>query len=220
MLVDAYFKYSCIHKTGYTSTKGTTKLLEQDFAHIRYPHILVIDNATMFMSQEFQAWCQARVIIHITTRSTLPTTNQWGSWVHGPDIHEINDEVELTTKRSFTRVSDAMPKDPTPTWIFTQWVTEWKAVLYQAGCKRTISGSRDTVHLARGAMKSQQKEQKVESMFPHQYKVGAPCYALYHGPQRDKDSRWVPAIITRVHGSRSVYVRVCPKEPFWHRYIE
>ena len=43
---------------------------------------------------------------------------------------------------------------------------------------------------------------------------------LYHGPRRDKDPRWVPAIVTNVHGSRSVYVRVCPRGTVWRRHIE
>ena len=43
---------------------------------------------------------------------------------------------------------------------------------------------------------------------------------MYHGPRRDKDPRWVPAIITKVHGSRSVYVRACPRELVWRRHIE
>ena len=73
---------------------------------------------------------------------------------------------------------------------------------------------------ARGAMKSWQKEQRVVLRFPHQYKVGTPCYALHHGPRRDKDPRWVPAIVTKIHGSRGVYVRVCPRGPVWRRHIE
>ena len=73
---------------------------------------------------------------------------------------------------------------------------------------------------AKEAMRSQQKEQKVVLRSPHKYKVGAPCYALYHGPRRDNDPRWVPAIVTKVHGSRSVYVRVFPRGPVWRRHIE
>lgn len=41
--------------------------------------------------------------------------------------------------------------------------------------------------------------------------VGTPCYALYYGPRRDKDPRWVPAVVTRVFGAWSVNVRVFPK---------
>ena len=35
-----------------------------------------------------------------------------------------------------------------------------------------------------------------------------PCYALHYETRRNKDSRWVPAMVTKVHGSRSVHVRV------------
>ena len=57
------------------STKATTEVLEQDFAHFVYPHTLVIDNATTFTSQEFQAWCKARGIIHLTGAPYHPATN-------------------------------------------------------------------------------------------------------------------------------------------------
>eukprot|EP00731_Ephydatia_muelleri_P000962 Em0001g962a len=35
------------------------------------------------------------------------------------------------------------------------------------------------------------------------YAVGTPCYALYCGPRREKDHRWVPAVVTKVYGARS-----------------
>ena len=80
-------------------------------------------------------------------------------------------------------------------------------------------------HAAQGmqtkeAMRPQKKEQKVLLRSPHECKDGSPYYALYHGPRRDKNPRWVPAIVTKVHGSRSLYVRVCPRGPVWHRHIE
>ena len=55
--------------------KVTTELLEQDFAHFGYPLTLVMDNATTFMSQEFQARCKARGIIHLTGVPYHPVTN-------------------------------------------------------------------------------------------------------------------------------------------------
>ena len=48
-----------------------------------------------------------------------------------------------------------------------------------------------------------------------QYRVGNLCYALYCGPRRDKDPRWVPAVVTKVRGARSVSVRVYPRGPTW-----
>ena len=75
VLVDAYSKYPCIHPTTSTSSKSTTAILEQEFAHFGYPHTLVTDNATTFMSQEFQAWCKQRGIVHLTgaPQTVLPS---------------------------------------------------------------------------------------------------------------------------------------------------
>ena len=75
VLVDAYSKYPCIHPTTSTSSKSITAILEQEFAHFGYPHTLVTDNATTFMSQEFQAWCKQRGIVHLTGAPYHPATN-------------------------------------------------------------------------------------------------------------------------------------------------
>lgn len=45
-------------------------------------------------------------------------------------------------------------------------------------------------------------------------------YALYCGPRRDKDPRWVPAVVTKVRGARSVCIRVYPRGPIWRRHVE
>ena len=49
-------------------------------------------------------------------------------------------------------------------------------------------------------MKHKQKGTESRIKVPHQYKIGAPYYALYHELRRDKDPKWVPAIITKVQG--------------------
>eukprot|EP00731_Ephydatia_muelleri_P005173 Em0002g1349a len=122
-------KYPCIHPVNSTSTKATTELLEQDFAHFGYPHTVVTDNATSFISEEFQAWCK-----------------EWGI-------------THLTGAPQVARVA-------------------------------------------------------------HTFKVGDPCYALYCGPWRNKDPRWVPAVVTKVFGPRSVNVRVFPHGATWRRHVE
>lgn len=68
---------------------------------------------------------------------------------------------------------------------------------------------------ARAATKSQTVT-KVETT----YTVGSPCYALYCGPHRDKEPRWVPATVVRLYGSRSLTVRVHPRGPIWRRHVE
>ena len=75
---------------------------------------------------------------------------------------------------------------------------------------------------AKEASKSQSTEASVPTMARStvRYEKGQPCYALYFGPRRDKDPRWVPAIVTKICGSRSVKVRVYPRGPTWRRHIE
>ena len=75
VMVDAYSKYPCIHATTSTSSKATTDLLEQDFAHFGYPHTIVTDNSTSFLSKEFQTWCRERGIVHLTGAPYHPATN-------------------------------------------------------------------------------------------------------------------------------------------------
>ena len=75
-------------------------------------------------------------------------------------------------------------------------------------------------HQARGATKSQQKEQTLVQHVRTAYDVGTPCYALYCGPRQTSTPRWVPATITRVHGTRTFTVKVHPRGPLWKRHLE
>ena len=71
---------------------------------------------------------------------------------------------------------------------------------------------------AREATKSQAQEDP-ERVTPI-YCIGTPCYALYCGPRQGKDPRWVPAVVTKVFGSRSVNVRVITRGGTWRHHIE
>ena len=71
------------------------------------------------------------------------------------------------------------------------------------------------------ATKSQVKhlQSMVHNVHRH-YQVGAPCYALYCGPRRTSAPSWVPATVIKVHGSRSVNVKVHPRGSIWRRHSE
>uniref|UniRef100_A0A5S6R4R8 Integrase catalytic domain-containing protein n=1 Tax=Trichuris muris TaxID=70415 RepID=A0A5S6R4R8_TRIMR len=58
-----------------TVPDATVDLLEEDFAHFGYPHTLVTDNAPSFRSEEFEAWCRERGIVHLTGALYHPATN-------------------------------------------------------------------------------------------------------------------------------------------------
>ena len=75
VLTNSYSKDPCIHPTQAVSAKSTIELLEQEFAQLRYPHTLVTDNGTTFLSEEFQAWCSDKGIAHLSGAPYHPATN-------------------------------------------------------------------------------------------------------------------------------------------------
>ena len=60
---------------------------------------------------------------------------------------------------------------------------------------------------------SNAEDSEVVSKVEHHYTLGDPCYALYFGPRRDRDPRWVPAIV-------SINVRVIPRGTTWRRHLD
>ena len=206
VLVDAYSKYPCIHPTTSTSSKSTTAILEQEFAHFGYPHTLVTDNATTFMSQEFQAWCKQRGIVHLTGAPYHPATNGAA-------------ERLIQSFKQALRKSSLPPKE-----ALQEFLMQYRRIPFASGLSpsellngRRIRTKIDTLvpsipHLLQGRQSRQAskhsnaEDSEVVSKVEHHYSPGDPCYALYFGPRRDRDPRWVPAIVTKVHGTRSVNV--------------
>ena len=220
VLVDAYSKYPCIHPTTSTSSKSTTAILEQEFAHFGYPHTLVTDNATTFMSQEFQAWCKQRGIVHLTGAPYHPATNGAA-------------ERLIQSFKQALRKSSLPPKE-----ALQEFLMQYRRIPFASGLSpsellngRRIRTKIDTLvpsipHLLQGRQSRQAskhsnaEDSEVVSKVENQYTLGDPCYALYFGPRRDRDPRWVPAIVTKVHGTRSVNVRVIPRGPTWRRHLD
>ena len=52
------------------------------------------------------------------------------------------------------------------------------------------------------------------------FRVGDPCYAKVFISKSEKSPKWVPAVITKVLGTRSCNVKVCPSGATWRRHIE
>ncbi len=221
IMVDALSKYPCIHETSSTSTKATTDLLEVSFAHFGYPHAIVSDNATTFTSEEFQGWCKERGIAHLTGAPYHPATNGAG------------ERMVQTFKQSMKK-SKLPPKAALQEFLmmYRRTPLEGGYAPSQLLNGRQIRTRIDTllpspVHAAqqkqaREATKSQNTEQQqgVSRVSTSKYSVGTACYALYCGPRRNKQARWVPATVVKVMGSRHVRVKVYPRGPTWRRHIE
>ena len=107
VLVDAYSKYPCIHPTTSTSSKSTTAILEQEFAHFGYPHTLVTDNATTFMSQRVPSLVQTTR--HCTShRSTLSSSNKRCCRAFDTIVQTGIEKILVTSKGSFARIFNAI----------------------------------------------------------------------------------------------------------------
>jgi hypothetical protein len=215
VLTDAYSKYPCIHPTQSVSSKATMDLLEQDFAHFGYPHALVTDNASCFLSEEFQSWCKERGITHLTGAPYHPATN--GS----------AERLVQTFKKALVK-SDKPPKQ-----ALQEFLIQYRRTPTSNGFSpsemlngRQIRTKIDTLlpspaHIAQGKQtKEANKSQSQVAWVAQNYQIGDPVYARYYGPRRDKEPRWVPAVIVKKHGSRSLNVKVVPTGPIWRRHIE
>ena len=54
----------------------------------------------------------------------------------------------------------------------------------------------------------------------HNDKVGDPCCTLYFGPKRTQDPRWIPVVVVKRTGTRTVQVRPIPRGGIWRRHID
>ena len=201
---------------GTLGSKATIDLLEVDFAHLGYPHTLVSDNATTFTSEEFQEWCKSREIVHLTGAPYHPATNG-------------------AAERLVQAFKGSLTKSATPPRVSLQrFLMQYRRTPLLCGYSpgellngRQIRTTTDVLipspaHQARGRQGKQAAKaaQRLAGRSGPQYRFGTPCYAVYYGPRRDKDPRWVPAVVTKVRGARSVCVRVYPKGLMWQRHVE
>eukprot|EP00731_Ephydatia_muelleri_P038393 Em0743g4a len=212
VLIDAYSKNPCIHPTTSTSTKFTTELLEQDFAQFGYPHTIVSDNATSFSSEEFQSWCRERGITHLTGAPYHPTTNGAAERLVQTFKQALPPRAAL---QEFLIQHRRTPRSEgySPSELLNGRQIRTKIDVLLPSPAHAAQGKQ-----AKEATRSQAQE--APNRVAPIYSVGTPCYALYCGPRREKDPRWVPAVVTKVYGSHSVSVRVCPRVWHWRRHIE
>ena len=215
VMTDAYSKYPCIHPTSSTSTRATLDLLEEDFAHFGFPHTLVTDNATTFTSEEFQSWCRDRGIMHLTGAPYHPATNGAAERLVQTFKQALR-KSSLPPKRAlqeflmqYRRMPTSCGFSPSELLMSRQMRTRIDSLLPSPAHIAQAKQTKDTTSSSGGVSK-----------VTKQYKVGDPVYALYCGPRREKEPRWVPAIIKKTLGTRCFNVKVIPRGPVWRRHWE
>ena len=207
VLTDSYSRYPCIKPTTSTSTKATTDILEEIFAHFGYPHTIVTDNATTFKSAEFQDWCRNRGIVNLSGAPYHPQTN--GS----------AERLVQTFKQSL-RKSAKPPRLALQEFLMLYRRTPIAGSNFSPSELLNGRQIRTTID-ALLPNPTQLAQQKQSQKAVHQqdkpfrtYQVGDPCYALYCGPKRTSHPKWVPATVIKRFGTRTFNVKVHPKRSY------
>ena len=213
VVVDAYSKYPCIHSTTSISTQATISLLEEDFAHFGYPHAIVTDNVTAFTSAEFKDWCRSRGITHLTGAPYHPATNGAAERLVQTFKNALK-KSRLPPRKAVVEFLMQYRRTPTTSGLSPSELLNGRQI-----CALIDALAPSVVHQAQGRQ-SQQVANSMQRLMARKegiptYKVGTPCYALYCGPCKDKDSRWIPVVVTKVYGAQTVNVRVVPHGPTW-----
>nr|KAG5699654.1 hypothetical protein BaRGS_005102 [Batillaria attramentaria] len=185
-----------------------------------YPHTLVSDNATTFVSEEFQSWCKERGITHLTGAPYHPATNGAA-------------ERLVQTFKQALRKSSLPPKR-----ALQEFLMQYRRMPTSCGfspsellMSRQIRTRIDTLlpspaHIAQGKQSKEASKTQVTpdsggvAKVTRQYKAGDPVYALYYGPHHAKQPRWVPAVVKKSTGTRCFNVKVVPCGPVWRRHWE
>ncbi|XP_067940420.1 uncharacterized protein [Watersipora subatra] len=181
-------------------------------AHFGYPYTIVSDNATTFKSEEFQRWCRDRGIVHLTGAPYHPATNGAAERLV-QSFKQALKKLELPPNLALTEFFMHYRRTPlTGGYSQSQLLNGW-----QIRCKIHVLLP-SPAHQAQGRQskktdKNEEAEPKTTIAKIYTYTIDSPFYALYCGPRRDKEPRWVPAIVTKVFGARSVNVKVILRGP-------
>ena len=202
-----------------TSTKATTMLLEEDFAHFGYPHTIVSDNATTFSSAEFQEWCHYRGIKHLTGAPYHPATNGAAERLV-QSFKQSMKKSKLPPRPALQEFLMQYRRTPLNTGFSPSQLLNGRQIRTKIDSLLPSPAHIAQERQATDATKSQQKEHSTVQHVRTRYRVGTPCYALYCGPRHTNSPRWVPATVIKVHGTRSFTVKVHPRGSLWKRHWE
>ncbi|GFR83010.1 transposon Tf2-9 polyprotein [Elysia marginata] len=197
VMVNAHSKYPCIHPMSSISTKATTRRLDEDFAHLGYPHAIVTDNTACFLSTEFQTWCEQRGIQHL----------------HGAPYHpETNGAAErlVQTFKESLKKSDLPPANALQEFLMLHRRTPLASGTSPSELLngRQIRTKRDIIIPAQTKTSPRVRE---EPSSARRFRKDGPCFALSY--KRGLRDGWKPAVVTANLGHKYFEVRVVPDGP-------
>ena len=204
-MIDAYLKYPCIYPTTSVSTQTTINLLENSFTHFGYPHTIVSNNATTFTSEMFRQYCKERGIVHLTGAPYHPATNGAAERL----IRSFKEALRKSLKPSKQALQEFLlmyRRTPIHCGYSPSKLLNGRQIHTRIG---TLTPVPLLLPLPRKSIK------KIRS-----FKVDDPVYALYYGPRRNRDPRWVTRVIIKARGTRLFHVHIVPSGPIWKRHID
>lgn len=145
---------------------------------------------------------------HSPQRSSVLSSNERSFRKTRANFQKVGNQIGITSESCSAGVSHAIQRtqlegsglSPSELLIGRQVSTKLDALVPSPA------------HAAQGRQSSASKEHQNErtrmvNVTIYQYVVGAPCYALYCFPNGiRKNPRWVPAVVVKVFGTRSVNV--------------
>ena len=184
-----------------------------------WPQKIDTPDVQEFSSAEFQLWCHQRGIKHLTGAPYHPATNGAAERMVQSFKQSLK-KSKLPPRPALQEFLMQYRRTPLNTGFSPSQLLNGRQLRTKIDALLPSPAHIAQEHQAREATKSQQKEQTAVQHVRTAYDVGTPCYALYCGPRQTSTPRWVPATITRVHGTRTFTVKVHPRGPLWKRHLE
>ena len=184
----------------YLSQPRLQSIFSRTASHFGYLHTIVPDNATTFTSEVFQQYCKEKGIVHLTGASYHPARNGAAECL----IRTFKEVLRKSSKAKALQDFLLMYRR-TPTHCGSS------PSKLMNGCQ--IHTKIDTLILVLLQLPLPKKSiKKIRS-----FKVGNLVYALYCGPRRNRDLRWVPKVIAKTRGTNLFHVHIVPNGPMWRR---
>ncbi|XP_051916747.1 uncharacterized protein K02A2.6-like [Hippocampus zosterae] len=201
IVVDAYSKWLDVFKMSRITSAATITRLKRLFAAQGVPEQIVTDNATTFMSDEFQLFTKRNGILHTTGAPKHPAQNglaerciatfKAGMKMLAKEILSVDDKISHFLLRYRTTPNSTTGESPADLFLKRHVRTRLDFL------KPSIS---DTVR----RRQYQQKEEHDRQAADRQFDVDDPVYLRNTAGEHPK---WIPGVVTQRTGPVSYHVQ-------------
>ncbi|CAL9702513.1 unnamed protein product [Knipowitschia caucasica] len=201
IVVDAYSKWLEVFKMAKITSSATISRLRRLFASYGLPEQIVTDNATTFMSEEFQLFMKRNGILHTTGAPRHPATNGLAERyvatfkagmkkLDGEDLN-VEDKVSHFLLRYRTTPNSATGESPADLHL-------------KRHVRSRLDFLRPNIAMRVRRRQYQQKEEHDSRATERQFDVDDPVYLRNTAGDKPK---WIPGVVTQQTGPVSYRVQ-------------